>query len=71
MMIHAALRWPGFVDKDLWPMALQHAVHLYNHTPNHLNGISPIEIWTQTKSSYSALMHAHPWGCPAYVLDPQ
>ena len=46
-------------------------MHLYNHTPNHLNGISPIEIWTQTKSSYSALMHAYPWGCPAYVLDPR
>ena len=50
MMIHAALRWPGFVDKDLWPMSLQHAVHLYNNTPNHTNKISPIEIWTQTKS---------------------
>ena len=39
--------------------------------PNHINGISPIEVWTQTKSSYTALIHAHPWGCPAYVLDPR
>ena len=22
MMLHAALRWPGYAEKDLWPMAL-------------------------------------------------
>ena len=71
MMIHAALRWPGYADKDPWPMALQHAVYLYNHTPNSHNGLSPMEIWTKTKSSYSALLHVHPWGCPAYLLDPR
>ena len=50
--------------------AEKHALYLYNNTPNHLIGISPLEVWTQTKSSYTALIHAHPWGCPAYVLDP-
>ena len=35
------------------------------------SGLCPLEIWTETKSSYSGLNHAHPWGCPAYVLDPR
>jgi Reverse transcriptase (RNA-dependent DNA polymerase) len=70
MMIHAALRWPDCAEKDLWPMALAHAVHLHNHMPNIHSGLSPIEIWTKTTSSHSTLRNAHPWGCPVYVLDP-
>jgi hypothetical protein len=31
----------------------------------------PVEIWTRSKSNYSQLMNAHPWGCPVYVLDPR
>jgi len=34
MMIHAALHWPEVEDAALWPLAVQHALHLYNHTPN-------------------------------------
>ena len=30
----------------------------------------PIEIWTKSKSNYSHLQNAHPWGCPVYVLAP-
>ena len=50
-------------------MAMDHAVFLHNHTPKMKNGLAPIEIWTQCKSSHTQLIHAHPWGCPAYVLD--
>ena len=71
MMIHAALRWPEQADKKLWPLALQHAVFLYNHTPRQDSGLCPEEIWSGTKNSYSRLLHAHPWGCPVYVLDPR
>ncbi len=71
MMIHAALRWPGMVEKELWPMALSHAVYLYNHTPSQATGLSPLEVFARTKSEHHALLHAHPWGCPAYVLEPQ
>ena len=70
MMIHAALRWPAQADKDLWPLALQHAAHLYNNLPDTSSGMTPNEIWLRTKSTYSAIHHAHTWGCPAYVLDP-
>lgn len=71
MMLHAALRWPGYAERDLWPMALSHAVYLYNHTPKQDSGVAPIEVFTRTKSMYGALQSAHPWGCPVYVLTPK
>ena len=70
MMIHAALRWPEEMNKKLWPLALCHAAHMYNHTPKQETGLSPEEIWTKTKSNYNVLKNAHMWGCPVYVLDP-
>ena len=32
-MFHAALRWPNKFDKHLWPLAMNNAVHIHNHTP--------------------------------------
>jgi hypothetical protein len=72
MMIHAAICWPGFSEKNLWPMALSHAAYLHNHTPSaDLGWYSPIEIMSQTKSDHHALQSAHVWGCPVYVLHPR
>jgi hypothetical protein len=70
MMIHAALHWPEQDDKSLWPLAVTYAAHLYNHTPNLKTGMTPAEVFTGTKSTHDALKHAHPWGCPVYVLEP-
>jgi hypothetical protein len=70
IMFHAALCWPEQMDFSLWPLALQHSMQLYNETPNPTSGMAPIEIWRKTKSSYSTLINAQPWGCPVYVLDP-
>jgi Reverse transcriptase (RNA-dependent DNA polymerase) len=70
MMIHAALHWPEEEDQSLWPLAVSYAAHLYNHTPNFTSGIAPIEIFTKTKSDHKVIKQAHPWGCPAYVLEP-
>ena len=58
-------------DYDLWPLAMQHAAWIHNHTPHPDEGLSPEELWTGTKSSHSTLLHAHTWGCPVYVLDPR
>ena len=33
MMIHAALRWTYASERILWNMAMDHYVHLNNHTP--------------------------------------
>ena len=45
-MFHAAIRWPDTLDKTLWPFAMNHAVHLHNHTPRRKDGFAPIEIWS-------------------------
>ena len=70
MMIHTALHWPEASEKELWPLAMQHAAFLHNNTPKLESGLSPEELWTKTKSSHSALLNAHTWGAPVYVLDP-
>ena len=69
MIIHAALRWPDFSEEILWPMDIDHAVHLHNYTHHISSGMSPEEIWTRYKSSHGELKNVHPWGCPAYVLE--
>ena len=71
MMFHSAICWPEHTELSLWPFAIQHAVYLYNNTPDSETKKAPIELWTQAKSSYSALRLAQTWGCPAYVLDPR
>ena len=71
MMIYAALMWPEIKDETLWPLAVSHAVYLYNNTPNEVTGIAPIEIMSRSTSDGSALKNAKPWGCPAYVLEPK
>jgi hypothetical protein len=70
-MLHVALRWPGFAEQELWPMAMSHAVHLWNHTPKMGSGLAPIEVFTGSKTDYTHLLNAHPWGCPVYVLEPK
>ena len=50
---------------------MNHAVHLHNHTPRRLDKFAPIEIWSQSRSTHSQLVNAHPWGVPIYGLDPR
>ena len=40
-MSHDALRWPDVSDKSLYPMDMDHAVHLNNHNTHISSGISP------------------------------
>ena len=70
MMLHAAIRWPEVKDQSLWPYALTHAAYLHNQTPNQQSGLSPVELWTKTKSTNTPLQNLHVWGSPVYVLDP-
>ena len=69
MMIHASLHWPDLADSCLWPMAVQHAVFLWNHVPNPGTGLSPNDIFTKTRWNQSKFHDLHVWGCPVYVLD--
>ena len=70
-MFYAALCWPEMHDKKLWPLAMSHAVHLHNNTPHHMDGLTPMEIWSSSQSMGTQLQNAHPWGCPVCVLDPR
>ena len=69
-MLHAALRWPDVADKQLWPMAVDHATYLYNRLPNPTSGLTPLEVLSGTKWSASKFHDLHVWGSPIYVLDP-
>ena len=72
MMTHAALHLPGDGANNiqLWDFAVTHVAWLYNHLPNkNLGWISPLEIFTKTKSNYSDLLRTRVWGCPPYLCS--
>ena len=69
MILHASAHWKDQVEPMLWPMAVDYAVHLYNHLPND-KGIAPADIFTGTQTPRHKLRDMHVLGCPTYVLDP-
>jgi hypothetical protein len=72
MMLHAALRWPEAYSADLWPFAMSYACHVYNNIPRQDTGLSPEEAYVGTKLDTEEILQSLlPWGCPAYVLQPQ
>jgi GAG-pre-integrase domain len=68
MMLHQGICWPEMADPQLWPMAVRHAVHVYNHVPCDDNGLSPHDLITCTRTPTKRLHDLHVWGCPVYVL---
>ena len=70
LIIDAAIHWPDEVDLDLWPMAMTHAVWVWNHLPKQHVGLSPLELFTGVRSDHASLNRLHIWGCPGYVLEP-
>ena len=74
MMTHVALHWPDDNADNirLWAFAVTHAAWLYNHMPNrNLGWMSPLEIFTKTRSDHHDLLRTRVWGCPAFVLHPK
>ena len=69
MLLHAAIHWPDMADPSLWPMAVKHAVWIYNHIPHISNGLSPVDQWSKTKFPLRKLHNLHVWGSPLYVLQ--
>ncbi len=70
MLIHAVLRWHASHNLILWPLCLKHAIYIWNRIPSKIDGLSPQEKWTGTKSDHHELRCLHPWGCPVYVIKP-
>ena len=71
MMLHAGVRWPDLVEASLWPLAMEYAAYIYNHTPSMESGQAPIDIFTRTVVPRQRLKDLHVWGCPTYVLEPK
>ena len=73
LMLHAAMRTPGdFITAELWPMAIDHVVWMYNNVPNQKFGLSAQDLWSGSKTDYQQLFsRLHVWGCPVYVLEPK
>jgi hypothetical protein len=69
MMLHSAIHWPDVADAALWPLAVEHAIQLYNHMPNPSTGHSPHDLFSKTRWPQSRFQHFQVWGCPAYVVD--
>ena len=67
LMLHAALHWYHEVISELWPMAVDYAIYLYNHLPNE-QGIAPIDLFTGVTAPRHKLRNIHIWGVPTYVL---
>ena len=70
MMQHTYIHWPDEFEIQLWPLALDYACWLHNHTPSHTHGWAPIEIFCGTRVDCQHLQRARVWGCPGYVLSP-
>jgi hypothetical protein len=58
-MVHATLHWPGRNFIDMWPLAMQYAVWVYNKIPHFGAEQTPEELWTKIKLPESHLPHAH------------
>ena len=69
MMLHSAIHWPDLADATLWPMAVTHAVFLWNHVPSLTTGLSPHDIFTKTRWPQQRFHDLHVWGSPVYVLN--
>ena len=69
MMLHAAIHWPFVSNPSLWPMAVRHAVHLFNCMPSIENGICPADLFTKTHWEQCKFHDFHVWGCPVFVLN--
>jgi hypothetical protein len=49
MMLHSIIHWPAEARPDLWPMALDQAIYLWNNMPQRGTRMAPTELFTATK----------------------
>jgi hypothetical protein len=69
MLMHGATHWPDVIESSLWPMAVSHAIFIWNRMPDPTNGLSPIDVFTRSRYEHRRFHDLHVWGCPMYVLD--
>ena len=74
MLMHDALRCPeDTLPTDIWPMAMNCAVWVYNRIPGMHSVLSAIEILPRSifEPVSETLSNCHVWCCPIYVLEPK
>jgi hypothetical protein len=71
MLLHAAIHWPKEISLDLWPLAMDYAIWIWNRMPRKESGLAPVEIFCGATVDKTILRNTHVFGCPAYVLDPK
>ena len=69
MMLHAVIHWPDVADATLWPMAVVHAVFLFNHVPQITTGLSPHDVFSRAHWPQHKFHDLHVWGCPVCILE--
>lgn len=65
MLLHAAIHWPSETSLDMWPMAMEYAVWIWNQMPREDSGYSPEELFSGVMTDLTELRRAQVWGCPA------
>jgi hypothetical protein len=68
MMLHSAIHWPDVADAALWPLAVDHAVRLFNLMPNPDNGLSPHDLFTKTPLETIGISKLSCLGLPSLCL---
>ena len=58
ILLHALIHWPTVTTMDLWPLAIDYAVYIWNRLPRTPSHLSPQEIFYSVKSDHSELLQA-------------
>jgi hypothetical protein len=69
MLLHASSHWKNGIVSTIWPMAVKHAVHLFNSLLNDQQ-LCPADLFGSLVPRH-CLLSLHVWGCAVYVLDPK
>jgi transposase InsO family protein len=71
MLLHLMINLPGEAWLELWPMAMDQAIYLWNNLSKRDSHMAPIEVFTGIKfENHNHLQRIHAWGCHVYALDP-
>ena len=70
MMLYFTMYWPQAAYTNLWPFAVDQAIHIWNRIPDSKTPFSPVDICTSLLHfGNNDLQRLHVFGHPVYVLD--
>ncbi len=68
-MLPSATHWPNVTNASLGSMTVQYDAILHNHLANHVSGVSPVDVITNSRWQQHKFHCFHFCGCPVYVVD--